>query len=98
MTRVSTKRPSFLGLCHPLIMGFWPDASNRSNKAGSCPNAVTHRRFTMPKQARKQDYGGRPSSRKRNPPGSQPEEVSAKQRKQHAHNAPVRRAASKVRE
>jgi hypothetical protein len=44
------------------------------------------------------ESGGRPSSEKPNRDKSQLEDVSAKQRKQHAHKAPVRRAASKFRE
>jgi hypothetical protein len=42
-------------------------------------------------------FGGNPWSRKPKRDTSQLEDVSAKQRKQHAHKAPVRRAASKVR-
>ena len=52
----------------------------------------------MPKYTRKHDFGGRPSVGKLKRDTSRLEDVSAKQRKQHAHKAPVRRAASKFRE
>jgi hypothetical protein len=51
----------------------------------------------MPKQPRKHDFGGSPWSGKPKQNTSRPEDSSAKQRKQHAHKAPVRRAASKFR-
>jgi len=50
----------------------------------------------MPKQKRKHDFGGSRSIPKRDMP--LPESPSPKQRKQLAHNAPVRRAAGKFRE
>ena len=52
----------------------------------------------MPKQTRKQNSGDRSSIVKPKRDKSRPVDVSAKERKQHAHNAPVRRAASKARE
>jgi hypothetical protein len=52
----------------------------------------------MPKPTRKRDSGGIPSIGKPKPDKSRLEDPSAKQRKQLAHNAPVRRAASKFRE
>jgi hypothetical protein len=66
--------------------------------AVGCPIAATDRRSAMPKQTRKHDSGGRPSIGKPNRDKSRLEDASAKQRKQHAHKAPVRRAASKFRE
>ena len=51
----------------------------------------------MPKQPRKHDFGGNPWSGEPKRDTSQLEDVSTKQRKQHAHKAPVRRAASKFR-
>jgi hypothetical protein len=65
--------------------------------AVDCQIAATHRYSAMPKQPRKHDFGGNPWSGKPNRDTSRLEDVSAKQRKQHAHKAPVRRAASKVR-
>jgi hypothetical protein len=50
----------------------------------------------MPKQKRKYDFGGSRSIPKRDMPQSG--SASPKQRKQLAHKAPVRRAASKFRE
>jgi hypothetical protein len=58
--------------------------------------AVHHDLQTMPKQKRKHDFAGSRSIPKRDMPRS--EIISPKQRKQLAHNAPVRRAASKFRE
>jgi hypothetical protein len=49
----------------------------------------------MPKQKPKAESGKNRSIPKREK--SQPQNVSAKERKQLAHNAPVRRAASKFR-
>jgi len=63
-----------------------------------CQIAATHRRSAMPKQTRKHDFGGGPSIGKPKRDTSRPEDASGKQRKQHAHKAPVRRAASKFRE
>jgi hypothetical protein len=51
----------------------------------------------MPKQTRKHDFSGSPWSGKPKRDRSRLEDTSAKQRKQHAHKAPVRRAASKFR-
>jgi hypothetical protein len=65
--------------------------------AVDCQIAATHRCSAMPKQPRKHDLGGNPWSGKPKRDTSRLEDVSAKQRKQHAHKAPVRRAASKVR-
>jgi len=50
----------------------------------------------MPKQKRQLDFGGSRSIPKRDMPRSK--SASPKQRKQLAHNAPVRRAAGKFRE
>jgi hypothetical protein len=50
----------------------------------------------MPKQKRKHDFGGSRSIPKRDM--LLPESASPKQRKQLAHNAPVRRVAGKFRE
>ena len=60
-------------------------------------NAATHRYSAMPKQTRKHDFGGNPWTGKPKREPSRLEDTSAKQRKQHAHKAPVRRAASKFR-
>jgi hypothetical protein len=65
--------------------------------AAHCQIAATHRYSAMPKQPRKHDFGGDPRSGRPKRDTSQLEDVSAKQRKQHAHKAPVRRAASKFR-
>jgi hypothetical protein len=51
----------------------------------------------MPKQIRNRDSGQTPPSEKTKRPEFRAEDLSAKSRKQHAHNAPVRRAASKGR-
>jgi len=69
----------------------------RLNVAIDCQIAATHRRLAMPKQTRKHDFGGDPWTGKPKRDTSRPEDASAKQRKQHAHKAPVRRAASKFR-
>ncbi len=68
------------------------------NVAADCKIAATYRRSPMAKQTRKHDFGCRPSVGKPKRDTPRLEDVSAKQRKQHAHNAPVRRAASKFRE
>ena len=60
-------------------------------------NAATHRYSAMPKQTRKHSFGGNPWTGKPKRDPSRLEDTSAKQRKQHAHKAPVRRAASKFR-
>jgi len=62
-----------------------------------CQIAATHRYSAMPKQPRKHDFGGNPWSGKPKRDTSRLEDASTKQRKQHAHKAPVRRAASKFR-
>jgi hypothetical protein len=59
-------------------------------------DARRHRCSGMSKHARKHDFGGRRSVPKRDT--SRSETASAKQRKQLAHKAPVRRAAGKFRE
>ncbi len=51
----------------------------------------------MPKQSRKPAFDGSVWSGKPKRDTSRQEDASAKQRKQHAHKAPVRRAASKFR-
>jgi hypothetical protein len=67
------------------------------NVAIDCQIAATHRRLAMSKQTRKHDFGGGPWTGKPKRDTSRLEDASAKQRKQHAHKAPVRRAASKFR-
>ena len=59
-------------------------------------SALQNRSSDMPKQKRKHDFDGSRSIPKRDT--SQSGTASPKQRKQLAHNAPVRRAASKFRE
>ncbi|PYJ24599.1 MAG: hypothetical protein DME91_08310 [Verrucomicrobia bacterium] len=80
----------------------WQDQLNEGamqlNVAADCKIAATHRRSPMAKQTRKHDFGGRPSVGKPKRNTSRLEDASAKQRKQHAHKAPIRRAASKFRE
>ena len=61
-----------------------------------CQIAATHRPSAMHKP-RKHDFGGSPRTGKPKRDTSRLEDASAKQRKQHAHKAPVRRAASKFR-
>ena len=73
------------------------EGTTRLNVAVDCQIAATHRGSAMPKQTRKHDFGGRPSIGKPKRDTSRLEDASAKQRKQHAHKAPVRRAASKFR-
>lgn len=51
----------------------------------------------MPKQIRNRDAGQTAPSEKTKRTEFRAEDMSAKGRKQHAHNAPVRRAASKGR-
>jgi hypothetical protein len=69
----------------------------RLDVASDCQIAAAHRRSAMSKQTRKHDFGGKPSIGKPRRDTSRLEDISAKQRKQHAHKAPVRRAASKFR-
>jgi hypothetical protein len=75
------------------------DKPNRSSRwpAAHWQIAATYRYLAMPKQRRKHDFGGNPWSGKPKHDTSRLEDVSMKQRKQHAHKAPVRRAASKFR-
>jgi hypothetical protein len=68
----------------------------RLNVAADCKIAATHRRLAM-RKPRKHDFGGSPWTGKPKRDTSRLEDASAKQRKQHAHKAPVRRAASKFR-
>ncbi len=51
----------------------------------------------MPKQIRTRDAGQTAPNGKTNRAQLRADDMSAKGRKQHAHNAPVRRAASKGR-
>jgi len=51
----------------------------------------------MPKQLRNRDAGKTAPSERTKRTEFRAEDMSAKGRKQHAHNAPVRRAASKGR-
>ena len=51
----------------------------------------------MPKQIRNRASGQTAPSERTKRTEFRPEDMSAKGRKQHAHNAPVRRAASKGR-
>jgi hypothetical protein len=77
--------------------------SHRRNKRSQpltpvrCQIVATHRYSSMPKQNRKQSFGGGFWTGKPKRDASRPEDSSAKQRRQHAHKAPVRRAASKLR-
>jgi hypothetical protein len=59
-------------------------------------SALRKRSSDMPKQKRKHDFGGSRWIPKRDMPLQ--ESASPKQRKQLAHNAPVRRVAGKFRE
>jgi hypothetical protein len=68
---------------------------NEGGNPGSL-SALRSRSSDMPKQKRKHDFGGSRSIPKRDTPRSK--SASPKQRKQLAHNAPVRRAAGKFRE
>jgi len=68
----------------------------RLNVAADCKIAATHRSLAM-RKPRKHDFGGSPWTGKPKRDTSRLEDASAKQRKQHAHKAPVRRAASKFR-
>jgi hypothetical protein len=68
------------------------------NVAVDCQIPPTYRGSAMAKQTRKHDFGGGPSIGKWRRDTSRLEDASAKQRKQRAHKAPVRRAASKFRE
>ena len=70
---------------------------SRRLAAVHCQIAATHRYSAMPKQRRKHDFGGSPWTGKPKRDTSRLEDASTKQRKQHAHKAPVRRAASKFR-
>ena len=70
--------------------------TRRLNVVGDCQIAATHRRSAMHKP-REHDFGGSPWTGKPKRDTSRLEDASAKQRKQHAHKAPVRRAASKFR-
>jgi hypothetical protein len=51
----------------------------------------------MSKETGKPDFKGNRAAGKLKRDSSAVKETSAKERKQHAHNAPVRRAASKAR-
>jgi len=55
------------------------------------------RRSTMPKQIRRREAGQTAPGELTKRTEFRAEDMSAKDRKQHAHNAPVRRAASKGR-